>query len=93
MHVRGDMLTVTIPAEILEEIAVHDGDELEVSKEGNRIVLTAKEELPERRKEIDAAIAQGLADVRAGRASPPFKHMKEFEAWLKTKEGGKFGKE
>ena len=93
MHVRGDMLTVTIPAEILEEIAVHDGDELEVSKEGNRIVLTAKEELPERRKEIDAAIAQGLADVRAGRGSPPFKHMKEFEAWLKTKKGEKCGKE
>jgi predicted transcriptional regulator len=56
-------------------------------------VLTAKEELTERRREIDAAIAEGLADVRAGRISPRFKGMKEFEAWLKTEEEKKFGKE
>ncbi len=44
----------------------------------------------DRHPEIDAAIAEGLADVRAGRVSPSFKNMKEFEAWLKTDEGKKF---
>jgi antitoxin component of MazEF toxin-antitoxin module len=93
MHVRGDKLTVTIPAEVRAQIAAHDGHEIEVSTEGNRIVLTAKEELAERRPEIDAAVAEGLADVRAGRISPPFKNMNEFEAWLRTDEGKNFGRE
>ena len=91
MRIRGDKLTVTIPADVREEIAARDGEEIEVSTEGNRIVLTAKEEPTERRPEIDAAIAEGLADVRAGRISPPFKDMKELEAWLKSEKGKKFG--
>ena len=42
---------------------------------------------------IDAALAEGLADIQAGRVSPSFKDMKALEAWLKTEEGMKFGKE
>jgi predicted transcriptional regulator len=64
-----------------------------VSTEGDPIVLTAKAEQAERRPEIDAAIAEGVADIRAGRITPPFKGMKEFEAWLDTDEGTIFGKE
>jgi AbrB family looped-hinge helix DNA binding protein len=48
LHVRGDKLTVTIPAEIREEIAAHDGDEIDVRTEDGRIVLTPKEEVAER---------------------------------------------
>ena len=43
LHVRGDKLTVTIPAEIREEIAAHNGDEIDVRTEDGRIVLTPKE--------------------------------------------------
>ena len=42
---------------------------------------------------LDDALAAGLADIRAGRVSPSFKSMREFEAWLKTEEGQKFEKE
>lgn len=90
VHIRGDKLTVTIPREIREDLAVHDGDEIEVSTQGGRIVLTPKEEVAERHPEIDAAIAEGLADVRAGRLSPAFSSVEEWKAWRKTKEGKKF---
>lgn len=93
LHVRGDKLTVTIPAAIRDEIAAHNGDEIDVRTEGSRIILIPKEEFAERHPDIDAALAEGLADVRAGRVSPAFKNMEEFEAWLKTPEGKTFGSE
>ena len=76
MHVRGSKLTITIPEKIREEIAAHDGDEIEVSTEGGRIVLTlaAEEPLPgelEALDEAEAEFAQGktrrLDDVLHGR--------------------------
>jgi antitoxin component of MazEF toxin-antitoxin module len=91
-HIRKGRLTIALPDDILEELDVRDGDELEVSGEGGRIVLTRKEDPAERHPEIDAAIAEGLADLRAGRVSPAFQSMKEFEAWLKTGQGKKFSK-
>jgi len=91
LRVRGDKLTVTLPERVRDEIAVHDGEEIEVSTDGRRIVLTPKEEMAERHPEIDAAIAESLADVRAGRVSPKFATMEEFRAWLDTLEGKKFG--
>jgi AbrB family looped-hinge helix DNA binding protein len=89
-QIRGGKLTITIPEEIRDEIDLHDGDEVEVSAEGSRIVLTLKGELAERHPAIDAALAEGLADLRAGRLSPKFATMQEFRAWLKTPEGKKF---
>lgn len=83
---------VTIPATIREEVGLHEGDYVEVKREGSRIVLTPQEIAP-RHPEIDAALAEGLADIRAGRLSPSFKDMKAFEAWLKTEEGQKFSRE
>ncbi len=90
LHVRGDKLTVTIPAEIREEIAAHDGDEIDVRTEDGRIVLTPKEEVAERHPQIDAALEEGLADVRAGRLSPAFRTAKEIEDWQKTEDYKKF---
>ena len=81
VHVRGDKLTVTIPARIREAVAVHDGDELEVTSEDGRIVLTP---VAERHPEIDAALAEALEDERAGRLSPAFQTAEEIEAWQKT---------
>jgi AbrB family looped-hinge helix DNA binding protein len=90
-HIEGDKLTVTIPAEVRGEIPAHDGDEIDVSAEDGRIVLTPKPEMAERHPEIDAALAEALEDVHAGRLSPKFASMEEFKAWLTTPEGKKFG--
>ena len=91
MHVRGATLTVTIPEELQEEIAAHNGDEIEMRREEDgRVVLTPKEELAERHPEIGVALEEGMADVREGRVSPAFKSMAEFKAWRKTPEGKKF---
>jgi AbrB family looped-hinge helix DNA binding protein len=87
VHVRGDKLTVTIPARIREVVAVRDGDELEVTSEGGRIVLTP---VAERHPEIDAALAEALEDERAGRLSPAFQTSDEIEAWQKTANYKKF---
>ena len=90
MRVRGDKLTVTIPEAIRDEIAALDGDEIDVSAEGDRIVLTPKDDLAEGHPEIDAALAEALEDERAGRISPAFDTMEELEAWFKTPDGKKF---
>ena len=60
-----------------------------IEREGDRIVLTPQEIAP-RHPEIDAAIAEGLGDIRAGRVSPAFESAEEFDAWLETEEGKKF---
>jgi AbrB family looped-hinge helix DNA binding protein len=77
---------VTIPADIREELGLGEGDYVEVKRQGSRIVLTPKQ-VVDRHPKIDAALEEGLADARAGRLSPRFKSVKEFQAWLKTKEG------
>ncbi len=93
LHVRGAKLTGTLPPDIRDEIASLDGDEIEVHTEDGRIVLTPKE-IAARHPEIDAALAEGLADARAGRLSPAFETAEEIEAWQKTEEYKKFiGKE
>ncbi len=60
VHVRGDKLTVTIPARVRDEIAVHDGDEMDISAEGGRIVLTpaAEQPLPGELEALDEAEAE-----------------------------------
>lgn len=76
MRVRGDKLTVTIPEEIRDEIAAHNGEEIDISTEGGRIVLTpaVEEPLPgdiEALDEAEAEFAQGktrrLDDILHGR--------------------------
>jgi len=84
LHVRGDKLTITIPANIRDEIAALDGDEIDVRTEDGRIVLTPKMGVGERHPDIDAALAEGLEDERAGRLSPAFQTAEEIEAWQKT---------
>ena len=81
---------VTIPASIRDDLGLHEGDYVEVVREGTRIILTPQDISP-RHPEIDAALAEALEDERAGRLSPGFSSMAEFKAWLKTPEGKKFG--
>jgi AbrB family looped-hinge helix DNA binding protein len=70
-------MAAAIPAEIRDELGLHEGDYVDVKREGSRIVLTPKT-VVDRHPEIDAALAEGLADVRAGRLSPSFKNMRQF---------------
>ena len=83
---------VTIPAKIRGELGLDEGDYVEVSREGSRIVLTPKETV-DRHPAIDAALAEALEDERTGRMTPAFDSMKELEAWLKTSEGKKFSEQ
>ncbi len=75
---------VTIPAEIRERLALEEGDDLEVTVENGRIVLIPQDEAVERHPEIDAAVAEGLTDLREGRITPAFESMEEFEAYRRT---------
>jgi AbrB family looped-hinge helix DNA binding protein len=51
---------LSIPADMRERVGVHDGDELEVSSEAGRIVLTplAEEPLPAELEALDEAEAE-----------------------------------
>ena len=80
---------VTIPAGIREELGLHEGDYVEVAREGARIVLIPQQSAA-RHREIDAALAEGLADVRVGHVSPSFKTAKEIAEWQKTEDYKKF---
>ncbi len=80
---------VSIPAEICEQLGVHPGDELEVGSERGRIVFTPRT-AGDRDPEAKAAIAEGLADLRGGRLSPPFETAEEIAAWQKTDDYKKF---
>jgi antitoxin component of MazEF toxin-antitoxin module len=44
--VRRGRLTIPLSADVLEKLDVHDGDELVVTSEGGRIVLTPAPEEP-----------------------------------------------
>jgi AbrB family looped-hinge helix DNA binding protein len=80
---------VTLPSKLRQQAGIGVGDYVEVIQEGNRIVLIPQEVAP-RHPAIDAALEEALADVRAGRVSPKFTDMAEFDAWLETPEGKNF---
>ena len=80
---------VTIPASIRADLGLNEGDYVEVAREDNRIVLTPKV-VVDRHPAIDAALAEGLADIAAGRVSPKFKSAKEIADWQKTDDYKKF---
>ena len=73
---------VTIPQEIRERLELEEGDYLEVTVEDSRIVLTPTE-VVKRHPEIDAAIAEGLADVREVRTYGPFESVEEMTEYFK----------
>lgn len=80
---------VTLPSKLRQKAGIGVGDYVEVRQEGTRIVLIPQEVAP-RHPAIDAALEEALADERAGRVSPKFSSMEEFETWLETAEGKKF---
>lgn len=63
--VRDGTLSVTLPENIRDSFNVHDGDELNVTSEGGRLVLTLAAEQPEA-GELEA-LEQAEAELAAGK--------------------------
>jgi AbrB family looped-hinge helix DNA binding protein len=82
---------LTIPNEMRHIIGLADGDYVQVVLKGRKIILepaqivtrTAAEELtPAQRRTLDARLAEGLADVKAGRVHGPFATHEEMMTFL-----------
>jgi AbrB family looped-hinge helix DNA binding protein len=75
---------VTIPASIRQQLRLEEGALLDAKAERGTIVLTPKSVVD--RAEVDAAIDEGLEDIRKGRVTGPFKNAKEFRRVRASKE-------
>jgi AbrB family looped-hinge helix DNA binding protein len=82
---------LTIPNHMRERIGLAEGDYIQVASRGSKIILepaqvvtrTAAEELsPAQKRQLDARLAEGLADVKAGRVHGPFATAKEASAYI-----------
>ena len=88
---------VVVPAAALKRAGFKRGQELEVKASGGVITILPKlpsadhEYTPAQRRIIDAQLAKGLADIKAGRVRGPFTTHKEFIDSL-HKEAKKLGK-
>ena len=69
---------VVIPQSIRERMDVNVGDLFEVMVEKGKITFAPK-------SVVDRAIAEGIADIKAGRVSVPFDNVEDMLAVLKGK--------
>ena len=78
---------LTIPNQMRDRIGLAEGDYVQVVNRGNKIILepaqvtsrTAADELtPAQKRALDARLAKGLADVKAGRLHGPFSTHEAF---------------
>jgi AbrB family looped-hinge helix DNA binding protein len=76
---------VTIPASLRARLGVAEGDLLEARIEGHLITLTPK-------TLVDKRLAEGLADIRAGRIKRPFASADALVASLSRKKTSKRAK-
>ena len=82
---------LTIPNRMREQIGLAEGDYIQLARHGSKIILeparvvprTAAEELtPAQKRQLDARLAEGLADIKAGRVHGPFASAKEMSAYV-----------
>jgi bifunctional DNA-binding transcriptional regulator/antitoxin component of YhaV-PrlF toxin-antitoxin module len=79
---------LVVPPAIRRRAGLKSGQELEFKVSGGVITILPKlptaddEYTPEQRRIIDAQLAEGLADIEAGRVHGPFSTHKEFIASL-----------
>jgi AbrB family looped-hinge helix DNA binding protein len=78
---------VTIPTRLRAQVGLVDGDLVEARAHRGKIVLTPKsvvdrEYTPSQRRAIDARLAEGLADIKAGRTFGPFNSAAEMIAHM-----------
>ena len=74
---------VTIPTEVRKTARLAVSEILEATVKNNVIILKPKAVVD--RETAEEAIEEGLADLKVGRVSPTFSHVKEFKKYLKTK--------
>ncbi len=74
---------VTIPTTLRKAVRLSIGDLLEAEAKGNTIVLKPKAVVD--RESVEAAIEEGLRDLKAGRVTPKFSSVKEFQAYRKNR--------
>jgi len=78
----------TLPDEVRQQAGIKIGDMLEFKVSGGVVTVLPKlpsaddEYTPEQRRIIDAQLAEGLADIKAGRVSRAFETHAEFIADL-----------
>jgi hypothetical protein len=73
--------TLTLPAKLLRALEVEDDGYLEALPVEGGVLLKP---VSERDPAVEAAIAEGLEDLRAGRVTPAFESTEEFEAYRRT---------
>jgi antitoxin component of MazEF toxin-antitoxin module len=79
---------LVVPAAVRRQAGFKSGQEIEFNVSGGVISIRPKplapddEYTPEQRRIIDAQLAEGLADIKAGRVHGPFSTHKEFIASL-----------
>jgi AbrB family looped-hinge helix DNA binding protein len=83
----GPKFQVTIPKVTRDAVGLDVGDLVETSVQGNNIVLKPKT-VVEKHPAIDAAIREGLEDVKAGRVYGPFNSAKELVSDLHKRTRG-----
>jgi AbrB family looped-hinge helix DNA binding protein len=67
----GASRQVAIPKKLHDELGLSAGDIVEVERKGNQIVLTPKDL-------VEKGIAEGLEDLKKGRAYGPFSSVKDM---------------
>ena len=79
---------LVVPLAVRRQAGLKSGQEIEFKVSGGVISIRPKlpaaddEYTPEQRRIVDAQLAEGLADVKAGRVHGPFSTHKEFIASL-----------
>jgi len=81
-------MPLVVPMAVRRKAGLKSGQEIEFKVSGGVISIYPKvppaddEYTPEQRRIVDAQLAEGLADVKAGRVHGPFSTHKEFIASL-----------
>lgn len=81
---------LVVPPSVRRQAGLNSGQQIEFKVLGGVISIHPKlataddEYTPEQRRIVDAQLAKGLADVRAGRVHGPFSTHEEFIASLHT---------
>lgn len=73
---------MTIPAKIRADLRLAEGDVFEARVAGENIVLSPSTAGD---RAIEAAVADGLADLRRGRTTPRFDSVKDFKAFRQAR--------
>ena len=80
----NNRIPLVVPAAVRRQARFKSGQELEFRASGGVITILPKlpsaddEYTPEQRSIVDADLAEGLADIKAGRLQGPFKNHSDF---------------